>query len=336
MINLDSEADADRARKRPLFKSALLVALLLAGRVAAGAAPTGASTPFTDLKPTAELKLGKTADWVLATGGTLWVGSTGPFAVHRIDPRANRVSAVAVLPGEPCAGLVAGFGSVWAPLCSQPRQLARVDLKTGRLVAVLPIGPAEGEGGVAASPDSLWLVTDSQGALARIDPKTGRVRQMVRLPAGSFNPRYSNGLVWVTQHGGASVTPVDARTGRVLAAVPTGRGPRFLTSGPGSLWVLSQEDGAVTHVDARRRTVTATIEAGLKGHGGDIGFGGGRVWATLSGTPLTEIDPKTDTVIHRWVGPGGDSLAFGYGAVWVTDYNKGTIARYPLRSLVSP
>ena len=80
MINLDSEADADRARKRPLFKSALLVALLLAGRVAAGAAPTGASTPFTDLKPTAELKLGKTADWVLATGGTLWVGSTGPFA----------------------------------------------------------------------------------------------------------------------------------------------------------------------------------------------------------------------------------------------------------------
>jgi hypothetical protein len=56
----------------------------------------------------------------------------------------------------------------------------------------------------------------------------------------------------------------------------------------------------------------------------------------VSGTPLTEIDATTDRVLHQWVGPGGDSLAFAYGAIWVTDYKNGLVARYPLRSLVSP
>jgi virginiamycin B lyase len=315
---------------------AILAALLLVGRVAVAAVPATAQTPFADLTPSAVLKLGETADWVLPAGGALWVGSTGPFAIHRINPKTNRVTARTIVPGEPCAGLAAGFGSLWVPLCSEPRTLARLDLKTGRLAAVLPIGPAAAEGGIAASPDSLWLVTDDQGTLARINPRTGRVRQVVRVPNGSFNPRYSAGIVWVTQHDGATITPVDARTGRVLAAISTGRAPRFLASAPGSVWVLAQDDGTITHIDTRHRAVTATIEAGLGGHGGDIGFGAGKVWATIPGTPLTEIDAATNRVLHQWVGPGGDSLAFGYGAVWVTDYKLGLVARYPLGRLVTP
>jgi virginiamycin B lyase len=314
-------------------RCALTCAVLLAGSVAAVAAPV--QSPFADLAPSAVLTLGETADWVLAAGGALWVGSTGPFAIHRIDPKTNRVSARTMVPGEPCAGLAAGFGSLWVPLCSEPRSLARLDLKSGRLMAVLPIGPAAAEGGIAASPDSVWLVTDDQGALTRLDPRTGQVRQIVRVPSGSFNPRYSDGMIWVTRHDGAAITPVDAETGRVLAALPTGRAPRFLTSGRHSVWVLSQDDGTITHIDTRRRAVTATIDAGLAGHGGDIGFGAGKVWATLFGTPLIEIDAATDRVLHRWVGPGGDSLAFGYDAVWVTDYKHGRVARYPLRRLAT-
>ncbi|MGB8839454.1 MAG: hypothetical protein WCC64_00120, partial [Aliidongia sp.] len=118
--------------------------------------------------------------------------------------------------------------------------------------------------------------------------------------------------------------------GRVRAALPTGRAPRFLASGAHSVWVLSQDDGTITRIDTRRRAVTATIDAGLAGHGGDIGFGAGNVWATIPGTPLTEIDAATNQILHRWVGPGGDSLAFGYGAVWVTDYKNGRVARYAL------
>src|SRR4051794_10236068 len=61
--------------------------------------------PMSALTPLAVLKIGKTADWVSIVGGSVWVGSTGPNAVTRIDAGRNAIRAVVALPGEPCAGL---------------------------------------------------------------------------------------------------------------------------------------------------------------------------------------------------------------------------------------
>ncbi len=57
--------------------------------------------------------------------------------------------------------------------------MARVDTRTNRISAILPIGPAAGEGGIAASGDSVWIVTDDAGGLVRIDPATNKVRQRI-------------------------------------------------------------------------------------------------------------------------------------------------------------
>ena len=46
--------------------------------------------------------------------------------------------------------------------------------------------------------------------------------------------------------------------------------------------------------------------------------------------PLTAIDPKTNTVVRQWVGAGGDSLHTGFGAIWLTNYDAGALARIPL------
>jgi YVTN family beta-propeller protein len=177
------------------------------------------------------------------------------------------------------------------------------------------------------------MVVDAKGSLARIDPGTGRVRQTVAIPAGSYNPLYRDGIVWVSGHDAGVVTAVDAVTGKVLASIPVGEGPRFLTAGAGSVWVLLQGTGDVVRIDARTRKVSARIAAGLAGHGGDISFGAGRVWPTLSGLPLTEIDAKTNRIRRQWTGPGGDSLAWAFGAIWLTDYKAGTVARYPASEL---
>ena len=71
--------------------------------------------------------------------------------------------------------------------------------------AVFPTGPAGSEGGVTTSTDSVWLITDKDGSLARIDPDTGTVLQTVRVPAGSYNPRFYEGRVWVTRADGAEI-----------------------------------------------------------------------------------------------------------------------------------
>lgn len=208
-----------------------LAIILAALSFSAAPMPNAPQALFASLRPVATLHLGKAADWVEPTDDAMWVGSREPFAVHRIDPITNRITATMVLPGTPCAGLAHGFASLWVPLCGKPNSLARVDLKTGKLVAVVPVGPAAAEGGIAVSRDSVWMVTDAKGALSRIDPQNGRVRQTVKLAPGSFNPVYSDGLVWVSGHDAGVVTAVDAASGKVLAVIPVGKGPRFLTAG---------------------------------------------------------------------------------------------------------
>jgi virginiamycin B lyase len=283
-----------------------------------------------ELDRTAVIHLGKTADWVSITPDAVWVGSTGPFAVHRIDPRTNRRVARVQLPGEPCAGLASGFGSLWVPLCGPAPLLAKVDLKSNSLISVFRTGPAAAEGGVAVSPDSVWLITDKLGSLARIDPDNGLVRDTTHIPAGSYNPFYNDGQIWVTRADGSEVTSVDAATGAVLATVPTGPGPRFLTAGAGAVWTLNQGDGSLTRIDTRTNQATKTIALGIPGHGGDISFGNGMVWTTVSKVPLSVVDGATAALRCQWAGPGGDSLAIGHGAIWLTDYHAGTISRIEL------
>ena len=275
----------------------------------------------------ATIKVGATADWVAITPGAVWVGSTSPDAVNRIDPRTNRLAAAVALPGEPCAGLAVGFGALWVPLCGKTPRLARVDLASNAVTDIPRIGPPVGEGGITASPDSVWLVIDMAGTLARIDPATGKIRQRVSLPPGSFNPLYYRGVIWVTNATGAALTAVDATTGAVTATVPTGRGPRFLAAGDGAVWTLDQGDGSLTKVDARTRRAVRTIALGTPGHGGDIKYGCGMVWTTMAHVPLTATDAGTGAVRRQWVGSGGDSLGVSRRVIWLTDYSAGTILR---------
>jgi hypothetical protein len=39
--------------------------------------------PISELKPIATIQIGKTADWVAISADAVWVGSTGPNAIHR-------------------------------------------------------------------------------------------------------------------------------------------------------------------------------------------------------------------------------------------------------------
>ncbi len=320
-----------------ILSLALTVAAPGAPPSEAGAAPAGSANvrrSISELVPTAVIRLGKTADWVAVDSNSVWVGSTGPNAVHRIDPRSAKRVATVELNGEPCAGLAAGLGSVWVPLCGTPPTLAKVDANRNTVIAVFPTGPAAEEGGVTTSPDSVWLMSSREGTLVRLDPDTGAVRQTVRIAPGSYNPRYYEGMIWVTRAEAAEVTVVDASSGAVRGTVPTGPGPRFLTDGAGSVWTLNQGDGSLTRIDARSRQVTRTIGLGTPGRGGDIAFGGGMIWTTMPKVPLSAIDAVDTRLSCQWAGPGGDSLGIGHDAIWLTDYHGGTVARLDLQATI--
>jgi virginiamycin B lyase len=317
-------------RSRHIRAATAALAIALAN-CAAPAPPRSIS----ELTPAATIHVGKTADWVAITADAVWVGSTGPYAVHRIDPKTNKRVASVPLPGEPCAGLATGFGSLWVPMCTAVPSLAKVDLAANRLTAVFAVGPAAAEGGITTGAGNVWLIVDKSGTLARIDPVAGTIRQTVKVPAGSYNPYFSDGQIWVTRAEGAELTRVDATAGAVIATLRTGPNPRFLTAAGGAIWTLNQGDGTVTRVDTQTRQATTTIALYTPGHGGDIGGGGGMVWTSMPKVPLSAIDTRSKSLQCQWAGPGGDSLGIGHGAIWLTDYHAGTIARIPLKDALA-
>ncbi len=291
--------------------------------------------PFGSLRPSETIKVGATADWVLVAQNAVWVASTKPYSLQRIDPRTNRIMAKVRLPGEACSGLASGFGSIWVPLCGKEAALVRVDVLTNTISATLPIPPAGPEGGITASADSVWMVTDKNGTLSRIDPATNTVRQKISVLPGSYNPLFSDGVVWITGVENNVLTPVDSSSGEVMASIPGGPKPRFLTAGGGSVWTLNQGDGSITRVDEKSRKVIATIPVGIPGAGGELSYGADALWATVFDLPLSRIDRRTNRVSRQWVGRGGDSLRFGHNSIWLTDYYRGLLWRIPAEGVLN-
>jgi len=289
--------------------------------------------PYSSIKPSVTIKIGGTADWVLVTEDAVWLASTKPFAILRIDPATNKIVANIRIAGEACSGLASGFGSIWTPICGKKPALVRIDAGRNAISKILPVAPPGPEGGIATSDDSVWMVTDNNGTLLRIDPSTNSVRQKISISPGSYNPIFSNGVVWITGIEKNILTAVDASSGKVVDSILLGSKPRFLTTGAGSVWVLNQGDGTVSRVDEKSRQVIATIQIGIPGTGGDIGYGADSVWLSVFDVPLTRIDATTNRVVRQWVGKGGDSLRFGFDSLWITDYKKGLLSRISIEEV---
>lgn len=278
--------------------------------------------------PKTTIVTGGAPDWMVTGGGALWISNITLEEVERVDAGSLRIVARIKMPGVPCSDITYGFTSVWVPICSNGKgtSLVRIDARTDRIAAVLPIPPADSEGGITVSTDAVWMVT-TDGMLSRIDPATNAVRQKVRVAAGSANPRYDGGLVWLTSAPSNELAAIDASTGKVLTTIAIRNQPHFVTTGAGAVWTIDQGDGSVTRVDMQSKKIVAVIDAHIPGSGGDAAFGAGSIWITLVGTPLTKIDTRSNEVVGQWFGPGGDGLTFGYGFVWLVDYNHGIVWR---------
>lgn len=293
---------------------------------------TGVQTPgvlhaMQDLRHSATFPVQGDPDWLAVTADAVWVTSDDVDHVVKLDPKANRPGTIVTI-HKPCSGMTVSFGSLWVPSCGD-HDLIRLNQSTGAIQAVIPAEPADSEGGITAGAGSVWLVT-SGGELSRVDPTTNRVSARILIPSGSFNPLFANGTVWITSNAGNVLLRVDPSTNQVAGSIPVGPRPRFLTAGAGSIWVLNQGDGSISRVDAKTWKLLATIQAGIPGHGGEIAFGGGFVWATVTEFPLTQIDPRTNKVIGQWRGEGGDSVRFGFGTLWLTDLRGSKVWRIPV------
>lgn len=285
----------------------------------------GVQIPFANLKPEAEFKPAAAPEWILFSDSIL-LAAKSEDGLERIDLKANKLGDP--IPGlsQPCAGIAIAFKSLWIPNCGD-RTVARLDPKTGKIDARLPIGAAKARAGVAATSDSVWVLTDEKTTLSRIDPDRNQVVAELRLPAGCSSLVFGEGALWVACPTDNKVLRIDPRTNLVDQRIEVSTQPQSLAIGEGSVWVLCRKDGKVDRIDPKTNKVVRTIDLDVPEADGGIAAGSGSIWVTLTGFPITRIDPATEKVVQQFAGEGGGAVQAGMGSIWLSNLREGTLWR---------
>lgn len=217
---------------------------------------------------------------VSAGEGGIWVADAGADQVMRIDPRSGAVSEPIRVGDEP-NDIAVGEGFVWTANCACSTETAerfsvsRVDPQTREEQRIRvqgnPLGIGTGDGNV-------WVTSDAEGTVQRIDPRAAQVvGEPIRVGASPTDVVVDRTGIWVSIAGEDIVVRIDPGTLRPDIRIPVGDSPHTLALGGGFLWVAHDGDGTLRRIDPRRRRVVGTpMSAGRLASG--VAFGEGRAW----------------------------------------------------------
>ena len=195
------------------------------------------------------------------------------------------------------------------------------------MTVTIAAGVAAAENLIAATADSIWLLTDDKTTLARIDPDQNVVVAELRVPAGCRGLTFGETALWLACPAENKVLRINPTTNLVEQVIKVSEHPEFLAVGEGSIWVLCRKEGKIDRIDPKTNKVSKTIELGVPGAGGQMAFGDAYLWVTQPGFPLARIDAKTETVAQQFTGEGGGAIAVSPGAIWLSNVKDGTVWR---------
>jgi virginiamycin B lyase len=291
----------------------------------------GVQIPFLSLKAEAEFEAPARPQWLFFSTVAFVPGKD---AIEKIDPKSNqKIEPIAGL-ANACGGMASAFGSLWAPACSTS-SLARIDAKTFKVTQTLATGVASVPDIIAATSDSIWLLTDDKTTLARIDPDQNLVVGEVRVPAGCRSLTFGETALWLACPVENKVLRINPATNLVDKAIEVSAQPEALAVGGGSIWALCRKDGKIDRIDPKANKVSKTIELGVPGADGRVAFGEGLLWITQAGFPLARIDIASERVMQQFAGEGGGAIAVSPGAIWLSNIKAGTVWRIDPKRVIA-
>jgi YVTN family beta-propeller protein len=171
----------------------------------------------------------------------------------------------------------------------------------GQTTATIPVGVAPSA--ITAGHGAIWVYSDIDGTVARIDPATNAVVATIPIATPLDPALPPNDLLGLRQ----------ARTDLATDAT--------------SVWAIKPEEQAVVRIDPQTNTVVATIPLPAKATA--IAVDGSSLWVALFVTDsIARIDTTTGAVVatvRNVTRPA--AIAVAQDAVWVTNYNSNTVTR---------
>jgi YVTN family beta-propeller protein len=247
-------------------------------------------------------------------------------AIGVIDPRTNEI--VAAIPvGIRPGPVVAGAGSIWVGNL-QDRTLTRIDARERSVAATVALDNRTPTG-IAVGGGSVLVAHGLSGELSRVDPTFGTVVDTVSLAGRSTSGSVAlgAGFVWAV-FGDSTLVRIRASSMRPAGSALAGAIPTSLVVVGRSVWVVNSADATVQRFDAATFAEGPIRPVTVGKRPGAIAYGEGALWVTDRGDDrVTRIDPSTSSAISIPVGDEPAGIAVGAGAVWVANSADGTVSR---------
>lgn len=290
---------------------------------------------------------------ILATAAVLAIVAAAVLALTR-DDTPNRPAAQSPTPtptpkapafaARRVAGAAAGHrptslalagDRVWTGERKRPvlRAFAPETLHPMRKVTI-PTGVSQ----LVATPRGLWATMWRAKAIARLDPKSGRIEAgPIALPGSPSTLAVGGGGIYVgltapTVGGFATIMKLDQASGAVVWMKQLQRQADRLVWLDGSLWAMVSTPNRLFRIDPN-----GVIREGYDLPGtdaDDLTAAGGRLWATVREPDyLARIDPHTGRVADTFVGRAPTGVSVHGDDVWVGLWSSREVVRVDARTL---
>ncbi len=161
--------------------------------------------PKTNQVVGAPILVGGSPQGIVVGAGAVWVAGHNSSTVIRIDPRTNQPVATIQVVSDP-HGIAAGANAVWVANYHS-YEVTQIDPQTNQVVGLpirLPFAPLM----LAPAETGVWVTASTVGEfnapgddrIARIDPRTHQVVEILRVGGGPEHIAVGEGSLWVVTH----------------------------------------------------------------------------------------------------------------------------------------
>jgi streptogramin lyase/predicted Ser/Thr protein kinase len=190
----------------------------------------------------------------------------------------------------------------------------------------------KGVSGVGVGSKWTWVADPERGMLLRLEPRSGRVKE-IDIPGEPGPIALGGNRVWLADLGGRGVSAVNAEGADLYRSGLPPQSPGLrLAWGDGGLWVAIADANVIRRVDPESLVAGEAIRVG-RGPAG-LTVAGGFVWVANSreGT-VSKVDPSLRTVVDKIEIDGHPGgIDAGTSTVWVADREDDAVSRIDLKS----
>jgi YVTN family beta-propeller protein len=178
---------------------------------------------------------------------------------------------------------------------------------------------------VATVGRNLWVANSLDDTLTRVDTRTGETRTLGGFPYPSSLTKEGQ-RVWVGNNSSGVLVAIDGVNGTVVERLRLkGAAAASFVAYGANSIWVSEEEMAVLRVSLTTRGITNRLPEATA-HG--LAFGNGAAWVVLGGlSQILRIDANDETRKAIPVGSLPSGVAVGFGAVWVASANDDTVWR---------